>query len=237
MDFKSLKAFPIIENGDKLILPASILDKLITLEIDYPFTFEVITNQGKTHCGVLEFSAEEGTCFIPLWIMNNLDINEGDSIYIRNISLQKASFIKFKPEVKFLELSDPRATLEYILRSFSCVTIGDKLHFHYNNKLYILDIVDVKPKKACCIIDADIEVEFDEPDKSDKSDNSESDKYDKSLHKLPSPQSSKPNETELNVPMVKPNVPMVKNGSENINTKWGKLSKMAHFQGPGNKMV
>jgi ubiquitin fusion degradation protein 1 len=166
MDFKSLKAFSIKngDNGDKIILPSTILDTIIELDIQFPITFEIISKHYKTHCGVIEFTSDEGTCFIPEWIMKNLDIHEGDFIYIRNVSLSNASFIKFKPELKFLELSDPRAVLEYILRSFSCVTIGDKLHFNYNFKEYILEIIEVKPKNACCIIDADIEVEFDEPD-------------------------------------------------------------------------
>lgn len=167
MDFQSLKCFALFNgsNGDKIILPVSILDTLISMEVQYPLTFEIITNQTKTHCGVLEFTAEEGNCFIPSWIMKNLYINHGDSIYIRNVALQKATFIKFKPEIKFLDLSNPRAVLEYTLRTFSCVTIGDKLTFEYNNKEYILEVTDLKPKKACCIIEADIEVEFDEPDK------------------------------------------------------------------------
>jgi len=164
MNFQSLKCFARIIHGDKIILPVSVLDTLITMEVQYPLTFELITNQTKTHCGVLEFTAEEGTCFIPNWIMKNLYINDGDSIYIRNVALQKASFIKFKPDIKFLHLSDPRAILEYILRSFSCVTIGDKLTFEYNHKEYILEVTDVKPKKGCCIIESDIEVEFDEPE-------------------------------------------------------------------------
>ena len=167
MNFQSLKCFARINesNGDKIILPVSILDTLITMEVQYPLTFEIITNQTKTHCGVLEFTAEEGNCFIPIWIMNNLYINDGDSIYIRNVALQKATFINFKPNIKFLDLYDSRDVVEYILRTFSCVTIGDKLTFEYNNKEYILEVIDVKPKKACCIIEADIEVDFDYPDK------------------------------------------------------------------------
>jgi ubiquitin fusion degradation protein 1 len=165
MDFQILKCFPIFVEkniGDKIILPISILDKLLTLEIEYPMTFEIITNEKKTHCGVLEFTSQEGTCSIPKWIMTNLNINECDQVYIRNVTLNKATFIKFKLNNKFIDLNDYRSTLEYILQTFSCVTIGDKLHFDYNSKKYILEVLDVKPKKACCIIDADIEFEFDE---------------------------------------------------------------------------
>ena len=214
MDFQSLKCFARIIIGDKIILPVSILDTLITMEVQYPMTFEIITNQTKTHCGVLEFTAEEGTCFIPSWIMRNLYINDGDSIYIRNVALQKASFIKFKPDITFLDLSDPRAILEYILRSFSCVTIGDKLTFEYNNKEYILEVTEVKPKKACCIIEADIEVEFDYPDKS----------IDKPKEEI----------NTIEVPLKNEN--QNQNQNKSTATKWGKTTKIAHFQGKGNKL-
>lgn len=224
MNFQSLKAFPFLQNGDKINLPESILETLITMEVQYPLIFEIVTNQKKTHCGVLEFSADEGSCFIPQWIMNNLQIKEGDMIYIRNIPLEKATFIKFKPEVKFLELSNQRATLEYILRSFSCVTIGDKLHFDYNNNQYILEVMDVKPKKACCIIEADIEVEFDEPEHEVKQSCEPEKMYqsDRLATYL--------NESKESLQTPNPI-------SNSLSTKWGKISKMAHFQGDGNKLT
>lgn len=228
MDFKSLKAFPINKNGDngdnrvngdngnngdKITLPSSILHTLVELDIQFPIIFEIVSKHYKTHCGVIEFTADEGSCFIPEWIMKNLNIDEGDFIYIRNVSLSNASFIKFKPELKFLELSDPRAVLEYILRSFSCVTIGDKLHFNYNCKEYILEVIEVKPKKACCIIDADIEVEFDEPDGY-----------------IPLPKMVLPE------PIKSETEGVSNKQSTNSMTKWGKTSKIAHFQGSGNKL-
>jgi ubiquitin fusion degradation protein 1 len=227
MDFKSLRCFSKNTIGDKIILPASILEILIELEVEYPIIFEIVTNQKRTNCGVLEFTAEEGSCFLPQWIMKNLDINEGHSVYIRNVSLPQATFIKFKPvlnmcktQLEFLELTDPRAVLEHVLRSFSCATIGDKIHFDYNFKEYIIEVIDVKPKKASCIIEADIEVEFEEPDRP-KKDEAKDDKDEKNQplnENISSTLDSK--ETKF------------KPGS----TKWGITSKMAHFQGKGNKM-
>ena len=156
LDFQSLKCVPLTKHiGNKIILPVSILDTLLKLEIDYPMTFEIVTNEKNTHCGVLEFTAQEGTCCIPEWIMKNLNINEGDWVYIRNVPLQKASFIKFKSS---FELND--ATLEYILTLFSCVTNGDKIYFEYNSKECILEVLDVKPKKACCIIETNIDIDI-----------------------------------------------------------------------------
>jgi ubiquitin fusion degradation protein 1 len=227
MDFQSLRCFVVEhKNTDKIILPVSILEMLISMEVQYPLTFEIVTNQKKTHCGVLEFTSDEGTCFIPQWIMKNLELKEGDSIYLRNVALTQATFIKFKPCLSFLEISDPRAVLEYILRSFSCVTIGDKLQFDYNFKTYTLEIIEVLPKKACCIIESDIEVEFDQPDTPD----------------VDLPQMALPMKTER-ASETASETSENKTTKNNVNvgpsvgaTKWGKTSKMAHFQGTGNKL-
>jgi ubiquitin fusion degradation protein 1 len=90
---------------------------------------------------VLEFTAPEGTCYLPFWMMSNLALAEGRMIRVRNVSLPKATFVKFQPQhVDFLEISNPRAVLEYKLRSFSCVTVGDVLTFSYNNRKYHLEV-------------------------------------------------------------------------------------------------
>jgi len=224
MNFQSLKCFPNNHNGDKIILPSSILDTLITMEIQYPLLFELVTNEKKTHCGVLEFTSDEGTCFVPQWIIKNLGIKEGVMIWIRNVSLPKATFIKFKPCLSFLDLYDPRAVLEYTLRSFSCVTIGDKLQFDYNFKTYSLEVIEVLPKKASCIIEADIEVDFDEPDYPDGYEST----------KIKNKTDHQPNEVNKSN-QLNESKPQSGERTQTI-TKWGKLSKLAHFQGVGNKL-
>lgn len=89
-----------------------------------------VTNEGVnrySHCGVLEFSATEGSCYMPYWVllllcavsviliciykmMQNLFINEGEIINVQNISLPKATFVKIRPQTReFLDISNPRA--------------------------------------------------------------------------------------------------------------------------------
>lgn len=34
-----------------------------------------------THCGVLEFVADEGACYMPWWMMQNLALGEGEKIF------------------------------------------------------------------------------------------------------------------------------------------------------------
>ena len=113
---------------------------------------------------MLEFTAAEGNVYLPHWMMNNLLLEEGSVLSVRNVSLPKAKFVKFKPQhVDFLDISNPRAVLEKQLRMFSCVTVGDQICLPYNNRRYYLEVQEVKPRDAACIIECDCNVDFDAP--------------------------------------------------------------------------
>jgi ubiquitin fusion degradation protein 1 len=118
----------------------------------------------KTHSGVLEFVAEEGTCYIPFWMMQNLLLAEGDTLKVTNTSLQKGTFVRLQPVSKeFLNVHNPRAVLENSLRHFATLTKGDNILINYNNKKYEIEIVETRPSDAISIIEADIEVDFAPP--------------------------------------------------------------------------
>lgn len=157
---------PHLEEGDKILLPQSAFDVLARMNVDFPMLFE-LSNPAmgrRTHCGVLEFTAEEGKCFIPFWMMQNLMLAEGSIINVKNVSLLKATYVKFRPQRSdFLDISNPRAVLEKKLRSFSCVTVGDHLCINYLDKNYYLEITEVKPGDAASIIETDCNVDFDAP--------------------------------------------------------------------------
>lgn len=153
------------QKGDKILLPPSAFDTLARLQVDYPMLFRLSTLSGRhTHSGVLEFTAEEGCCYIPYWMMQNLLVEEGALVTVTNVSLPKATFVKLQPQsVDFLEISNPRAVLEHALRNFSCVTAGDVIQIPYNNKNYHFALQQVKPADAACIIETDCQVDFDAP--------------------------------------------------------------------------
>ena len=65
----------------------------------------------KSCCGVLEFTAEEGVCFIPDWMMRILCVEEGADVTLQSINyLQKGTYMKFIPhELAFVKLPNPKA--------------------------------------------------------------------------------------------------------------------------------
>ncbi|KAI8533086.1 hypothetical protein RHMOL_Rhmol11G0268800 [Rhododendron molle] len=177
---------PQIENGDKIIMPPSALDRLASLHIDYPMLFELrnAATERVSHCGVLEFIAEEGMIYMPYWMMENLLLQEGDMVRVKNMTLPKGTYVKLQPHTKdFLDISNPKAIrtlkmsvnnnklmslilpscLETTLRNFSCLTTGDSIMVAYNNKKYYIDIIETKPSNAISIIETDCEVDFAPP--------------------------------------------------------------------------
>ena len=156
-----------IQKGGKIIMPPSALDQLSRLNISYPMLFKLTNKSGnnrETHCGVLEFVAEEGVVFLPYWMMQNLLLSEGDLVHIENCTLPIASYARFQPQsIDFHDISNPKAVLENALRNFACLTKGDVIAIQYNNRQYELCVLEVRPKNAVCIIECDISLEFDAP--------------------------------------------------------------------------
>ncbi|KAF2404293.1 ubiquitin fusion degradation protein-like protein 1 [Trichodelitschia bisporula] len=156
-------------HGGKVFLPPSALDKLTRLHITYPMLFELI-NGGKgkqTHAGVLEFIAEEGKIYLPYWLMQTLSLEPGDLLQVKSTDLPLGTFIKLQPQSPdFLEISDPKAVLENAFRGFACLTTGDVFTFSYNDHVYSIAVLEVKPetdKKAICTLETDLSVDFAAP--------------------------------------------------------------------------
>jgi len=151
-----------------VLLPPSILNELADSQ-QYPLLFRITNPHTKmvTHCGVLEFTAKQGTVSMPEWIMNNLGVSEQTTVEISNVILSPATFIKLQPQSKdFLEIYDPKAVLEKTLRSYSAVTKGENILIRYNDKNYFLKVLEIQPldiKNAVSIIEADVNVEFAAP--------------------------------------------------------------------------
>uniref|UniRef100_A0A7E4UU85 Ubiquitin fusion degradation protein 1 homolog n=1 Tax=Panagrellus redivivus TaxID=6233 RepID=A0A7E4UU85_PANRE len=156
-----------INYGGKILLPNSVLDQLVRLNIQYPMLFKLtnMTTQRVTHCGVLEFLAEEGKCFLPQWMMDQLHLSEGTHVSIQYVSLPSATYARFKPmSTDFLQVTNPRAMLEIELRKFACLTKNDIIAVEYNGQLFEFKVNELKPKNAVTIIECDMNVEFDAPE-------------------------------------------------------------------------
>ncbi|XP_018566123.1 ubiquitin recognition factor in ER-associated degradation protein 1 isoform X2 [Anoplophora glabripennis] len=155
-----------VERGGKIIMPPSALEHLTRLNINYPMLFKLTNKKTNrvTHCGVLEFVADEGKVYLPLWMMHNMVLEEGDLVQMESVSLPVGTFSKFQPlNPDFLDITNPKAVLENCLRSFACLTTGDVIAVRYNQKSYELCVLETKPGDAISIIECDMNVEFAAP--------------------------------------------------------------------------
>ncbi|XP_026194550.1 ubiquitin fusion degradation protein 1 homolog [Cyclospora cayetanensis] len=158
-----------LESGNKILLPPSALHALARLHISWPMHFR-ISNTAKdrlTHCGVLEFVSEEGTCYMPYWMMQNLELEEGGLVTVTNVSLPKGTFVQLQPlETEFLDISNPKALLEMALRGYAALTKGEVVSLPFLDHVYHLLVADLRPAPAVSIVETDIEVEFKAPEAS-----------------------------------------------------------------------
>ncbi|KAI9123811.1 hypothetical protein K1719_005111 [Acacia pycnantha] len=154
---------PQIESGDKIIMPPSALHRLASLHMNYPLLFELRNDAADrvSHCGVLEFIAEEGMIYMPYWMMQNMLLQEGDIVRVKNAALPEGTYLKLQPHTQdFLDISNPKAMLETTLRNFTCLTTGDSFMVEYNNKKYYIDVIETKPANAITIVNTDCEVDL-----------------------------------------------------------------------------
>mmetsp|Transcript_55543 Transcript_55543/g.92343 ORF Transcript_55543/g.92343 Transcript_55543/m.92343 type:complete len:422 (+) Transcript_55543:143-1408(+) len=167
-----------LEKGDKIVMPASALEELSRMQVQFPIMFEIAHMSDilpkKSHCSVMEFTAPEGTVYLPIWMIDNLGLDtQGESVVeLTTVLLPKGNFVQFQAhETKFAMINNPRVVLEKNLRSYSCLTVGDTIQIEFANHIYKLDVTEVKPSlprsaatpPAISIIETDIKVDFIEP--------------------------------------------------------------------------
>ena len=99
--------------------------------------------------------------------MQTLLLELGDLLQIKSTDLPSGSFIKLQPQsTAFLDISDPKAVLENVMRNFACLTTGDTFSFAYNDEIYEMAVLETKPEsknKAISVLETDLEVDFAPP--------------------------------------------------------------------------
>ncbi|KVI09859.1 ubiquitin fusion degradation protein 1 homolog [Cynara cardunculus var. scolymus] len=155
-----------LDSGNMIIMPPSALNHLASLPVSYPMHFRLqntITGH-HSHSGVLEFTAQEGFVLLPTSMMNNMQLESGDLVNIKNATLPKGTYIKIQPHAtKFITLSDHKSLLEKAFRDFACLTTGDVVVINHGEEKYVVNILETKPSPAISLFDTDCEVEFAPP--------------------------------------------------------------------------
>lgn len=146
-----------------------ILYKIVSCpNIQAPYFFQIQTPTYTTICGVLEFSAREGTCLMTSNMLNMLSAGGIEAMIKYVPPPPQGTFVKFQPMKKeFIELSNPKAVLERSLIKYCCLTKGEIIQINYIDIIYELKVVEVKSgssaKDTVNIIDSNLDLEFEAP--------------------------------------------------------------------------
>ncbi|KAJ9068973.1 hypothetical protein DSO57_1023183 [Entomophthora muscae] len=161
-----------LDSGDKIILPPSLLNDLITSfdkGASNPITLSISlpeTPQFNIHVGVREFSSVEGCAVIPRWLFNDLlkffDDETSVNIVIKEAQLQKGTWAKFvHKEGDMKVIKNVRAMFEASLRSnFTALTRGQIIRSTYGGKSFSFVVEELKPEDAVSIVDTDLEIDI-----------------------------------------------------------------------------
>jgi len=88
-------------------------------------------------------------------------------VQIKSTSLMPANLVKLQPQsTNFLEITDPKAVLEMAFRNFATLTQGDMFEFKYNDTVYKVAVLEVKPtseKMGVSMLETDVSVDFAPP--------------------------------------------------------------------------
>ncbi|KAK9458258.1 ubiquitin fusion degradation protein UFD1-domain-containing protein [Dipodascopsis uninucleata] len=166
---------PALAYSDRIVLPQSILEQLIERygreELPSPLTFRLFNPVTglSTHCGVREFSASEKSVLLSQQLASILGINKNSSseknvISVEECRLPKGESVKLMPlDSDYLNVEDWKSLLESSLQaSYTTLTEGQTLsimHPGTNQPLKFL-VESLKPEKAVCIIETDLEVDM-----------------------------------------------------------------------------
>ncbi|CAK4106385.1 unnamed protein product [Aphanomyces euteiches] len=162
---KTLRAVPILNDGDKVTLPVSALEELNpqnALDLGV-FTFELIAGERKTHASVLEFTADEGTIGIPPKVARSLQLIDAVvDVSVRFVRLEKGRSVKLQPlgdgfgdrQVDFKHI------LERTLHTHTTLTEGDILLVRHGKITFEVLVHNIEPSPQVTILNVDLEVDL-----------------------------------------------------------------------------
>ncbi|RLN84449.1 hypothetical protein BBJ28_00025728, partial [Nothophytophthora sp. Chile5] len=170
---QQLRPVPTSGDGDKITLPVSALEELnpqnalelgvFTFELSYDEPEAPESRQRKTHAGVLEFVADEGTVGLPPKVAASLFQNTAqlpDSIRVRFVRLEKGKFASLQPRGDgFGERQiDFKHLLEWSLKAHTTLTVGDVVFVRHGRETFEVVVAELKPEEAVNILNTDLEV-------------------------------------------------------------------------------
>ncbi|KAJ2333259.1 hypothetical protein GGI00_002415, partial [Coemansia sp. RSA 2681] len=116
------------------------------------------------HCGVREFSCEEGQAGVPEWLMDEMGLTDGDSVSVELVRLQKGAHAQLQALNPMSRgVGDLRSLLEAYMRTkLTALTIGETLLVPVSGVAEPLSfrVAALEPTDAVDVVDTDLSVDI-----------------------------------------------------------------------------
>lgn len=163
-----------LEATDKIGLPFKFAEEIYgraqrNLSLDLPLMFEIKTRLGrKTHCSIFDFiqGLPDDCCLLPKWLMDDLFMEERDTVRVRCIKMDLITYVKVQPHsVEFYAAvqrsgQEVGPLLTASLSRFSALTEDSNYPVQIGDETFQVMIVALKPSGAVRIIDQDVQHSF-----------------------------------------------------------------------------
>ena len=171
-----LRPLPCEGEDDKVIVPPSVLESLSKENVfsNGPIMFQIhsVSDGAKngsrvSHCGVREFTAEDGTIQLPPKVFKSLEDDDISMVEIKYVILPSIKFVKFQPKLNvFSHVGPVKLVLEENLRLHSTLTLGDTVTVWYRGISYELVVKEITPDDDLyghggSLVNTDVEVDID----------------------------------------------------------------------------
>eukprot|EP00397_Hematodinium_sp_SG-2012_P029289 GEMP01030921.1.p1 GENE.GEMP01030921.1~~GEMP01030921.1.p1 ORF type:complete len:509 (+),score=112.70 GEMP01030921.1:68-1594(+) len=169
---RQLKVIPTGRPDDKVVLPPSCLEELVhqgAWDRSAVLTFRLQCSTGViTHCGVAEFTAEEGTIGVGVKVILSLGDEPPEDVSVRYIVLPRFEKTKvtFQPRGAGFHANadivnlDIRKLLERTLSTHTTLTEHDTVVLRHNNQDFYLRVAKLEPQAALVVLNTEMEVDL-----------------------------------------------------------------------------
>eukprot|EP00698_Gefionella_okellyi_P009857 TRINITY_DN2527_c0_g1_i1.p1 TRINITY_DN2527_c0_g1~~TRINITY_DN2527_c0_g1_i1.p1 ORF type:complete len:680 (+),score=129.01 TRINITY_DN2527_c0_g1_i1:1048-3087(+) len=149
-----------LENGNIILLPESARAALDAKGISWPYYFRIASANSSVYsvCAVPKFEAPEGLVIAPIWLMQNLGIDNGTKAVVcsthaplgRAVQLQPQTH-DFARDMDQIRDTDPLLVISDALQTFFTLTTGDIIPIEVRGKTYWFEVKKTAPGKTICI--------------------------------------------------------------------------------------
>lgn len=161
---------PYLNDSGKIILPASVLKKIMDSSgntVFSPISFTLVKNGEEIiSVGVEEFSAEEGFVYLPSYIMETCWLPIDSDIVVRYHKPVKGQKITLEPHTTtFIDSEAKEKTFleNYFKKCYPVLSKGSTILIRHNDDEFYINIADTSPADIISTVDTDLIVEFAKP--------------------------------------------------------------------------